>query len=591
MSDMRRLVAAVCLIIAIIATALLAVENPIDAIVLTAVNGGKKQIEQTTVGTSNQYQHDLGKNPDGLGTQPYPRSLDDGRMVEDTDAPTRKHVGRNGVLTEREMTMARMAWKYFENFTQEQTGLANSVGNYPSTTLWDTASYLSGLVSAYELGIIDKFEFDRRIFSVLKTFRRLNLFRGELPNKVYHTKTGDKVDYTNKPGEIGFSALDIGRFLVWMRILKNRYPYLGNSIDNVLLRWNYCNVVREDGTLIGARLNDKKETMYVQEGRLGYEEYAAKGFGLWGFDTKEASKSEPYGLINIHGVQVPYDSRDPRIFHASNYVVTEGYILDGMELNWDLADDVYSSDELHTEGWRAEFANRIYLAQQRRFELTGYMSARSEHQVKGKPYFVYDTLYANGYPWNTVTPRGDYSPEKAAVATKAAVGIWALWDTEYSRLLFDAVAELYDPEKGLYEGLYENGDGPILIHTANNNGITLAGLLYKLQGKILTPPIEGAEVWFTSYRDMEIRKRRCLPDPPESTNCSTKCIGQCALQSFNYSLPFDQYQLCKPVSADHWYPGCPTCKVEPAATCGVPPSELRTVLAGRPGEFCSRRVD
>ena len=52
--------------------------------------------------------------------------------------------------------MAQVAWKYFENNTQPETGLANAVDKYPSTTMWDTASYLGALVSAYELGIIEQ---------------------------------------------------------------------------------------------------------------------------------------------------------------------------------------------------------------------------------------------------------------------------------------------------------------------------------------------------------------------------------------------------------------------------------------------------
>ncbi|MEO0358046.1 MAG: DUF3131 domain-containing protein, partial [Pseudomonadota bacterium] len=155
------------------------------------------------------------------------------------NAYVRNFTARRGLLTDREMTAARVAWRYFENFTQENTGLANSVGNYPSTTLWDTASYVAGAVAAYELCIIEKPEFDQRIMRLLTTIKGLDLFRGEMPNKVYHTQTGAKVDYTNKPGEIGFSALDIGRFLVWMRILKNRYPYMANTIDSVLLKWDY----------------------------------------------------------------------------------------------------------------------------------------------------------------------------------------------------------------------------------------------------------------------------------------------------------------------------------------------------------------
>jgi hypothetical protein len=61
----------------------------------------------------------------------------------------RPYKPRHGPLTPEEMEIARRAWDYFTSFTQEKTGLANSVGRYPSTTLWDTASYVSGAVSAY----------------------------------------------------------------------------------------------------------------------------------------------------------------------------------------------------------------------------------------------------------------------------------------------------------------------------------------------------------------------------------------------------------------------------------------------------------
>ena len=431
----------------------------------------------------------------------------------------RPYRARRGFLTERELRAAQIAWGYFEKFTQESTGLANSVGAYPSTTLWDTASYISGLVAAYELNLIEKPEFDSRIFKLLTTFRWLKLFRNELPNKVYNTKTGQQVDYTNKQGEIGYSALDIGRFLVWMRILRNRYSYLANSIDNLLLRWDFSNVIDEDGVLYGAHIDkDTQKTIYSQEGRLGYEEYAAKGFALWGFKPYFAHRAEPYLTTNILDVRVPYDGRDPRVFHSQNYVVTESYMLDGLELNWDMPYDDVTSDRVHSDGWRAEFADRIYMVQHNRFEREGYLTARSEHNVKGPPYFVYDTIFSDGYPWNTVTPRGDYSPDHAAVATKAVFGLWALWDTYYTDILYEAIIALYDPERGFYEGLYEGGNGHIEIQTANNNGILLAALLHKVQGRILTPGDGGSEVWYTRYRDRDTRIRKNLPDPPKQSD-------------------------------------------------------------------------
>lgn len=77
------------------------------------------------------------------------------------------------------------------------------------------------MTAARELGIIDKAEFDRRMLKFLATLNKLDLFRNELPNKAYNTISGQKVNYQNKPGEIGFSALDIGRMLIWLKVIRS----------------------------------------------------------------------------------------------------------------------------------------------------------------------------------------------------------------------------------------------------------------------------------------------------------------------------------------------------------------------------------
>jgi hypothetical protein len=76
-------------------------------------------------------------------------------------------------------------------------------------------------------------------------------------------------------------------------------------------------------------------------------------------------------------------------------------------------------------------------------------------------------------------------PQFAAVSLKAALGMWVLWRSPYTDRLFEAIAAQSDPARGFYEGLLENGKGPIRAFTANNNGIMLEALLYKAQGKLL----------------------------------------------------------------------------------------------------------
>ena len=397
------------------------------------------------------------------------------------------HPGRNGALTPRELAMAKTAWAYFDDNYQPGTGLVNAASGFPSTTMWDTASYLGALVSAKELGLITAELFDQRVTKLLNTLKALPFFNDELPNKAYDTRTITKVNYDNRQGEVGFSALDLGRLLVWLKIVKERYPAYADAVDRFVLRWNVCNVIDSDGNMRGATVTKggARTFSYLQEGRLGYEEYAAKGFQLWGFDTAGASRHEPYGMTSIFGVDVPHDRRDSRWLGAHNYVVSENYVLDGLEFNWDLGSDRSKDDSVQSDAVGRDFAERVYRVQEARFARTGILTARTEHQLDRAPYFVYDTIFTDGHPWLTIADDGTTHPEAAAVALKSAIGLWTLWNTPYTDRLFTMVSGLSNPHKGFFEGVYEDGRGTIKTFTANSNGVILESLLYKQQGKLL----------------------------------------------------------------------------------------------------------
>lgn len=428
-------------------------------------------------------------------------------------------------LSADELALARTAWRYFEHNTQPATGLVNAAHDYPSTTLWDAASAMAAVVAAHGLGLITPTDADARLAAMLATLRRLPLFRGELPNKAYDTRSAQPVNYANQPAEIGFSALDLGRMLIWLAIVRERYPQHAAAADAVVAGWSFCGVLDTCGSLFGAVPTADGRVLYLQEGRLGYEEYAAVGFGLWGFDVARAAKPEPFAVADISGVRVPYDARDPRELGAHNYVVTESAVLDGMELGWRAADGT-------PVPWRRDFADAIYAAQAARYRQTGILTARTEHQLAGAPYFVYDTVYADGFPWNTITDQGAYVPQYAAVAAKAAVGMWALWDTPYTTELFGAVGALADPATGVLEGRFESGGGRIDTYTANNNGIILEALLYKQQGPLLRDAAHATAGWEATMGDAVNAGARCRPSAGQAARCtgpphpSRACCGE-----------------------------------------------------------------
>jgi hypothetical protein len=373
-------------------------------------------------------------------------------------------------LTQQEQEYARIAWKYFENNYQAETGLVNSVDGYPASTMWDTGSYIMGLISAYKLGVIDEDIFRARLQAVLKTLATIPLFDDELPNKSYNTLTKEMANYDNTPTPrgIGWSAIDIGRLFVPLNIITWNYSEFAPDVRAILARFRFRNVVR-GGSLYGATVGDSAQTEYLQEGRLGYEEYASKSFALMGADVATAMRYDDYlHYETIEGVEVPIDSRSPDRFKAFNYVVSEPYILDGLEFGFDEVS--------------REFAYRVYLAQERRFASTKILTAVSEDNIDEAPYFVYNTVYTGGKAWNCITDAGEDASRFKSLSVKAVFGWHALYDNAYTKQLLQTARTLYDPQKGWYSGLYEKTGAPNKAITCNTNAIILESLAYKRFG-------------------------------------------------------------------------------------------------------------
>ncbi|CAK8722785.1 DUF3131 domain-containing protein [Candidatus Electronema halotolerans] len=374
-------------------------------------------------------------------------------------------------LNSEEREWAKIAWQYFENNWQQETGLVNSVQDYPATTLWDTASYMMALISAYRLEIIAHHTFDDRLSQALLSLDRLPLFADQLPNKSYNTQTLAMTDYANNPSPegIGWSAIDLARLLVPLHIIVWNYPEHAVEVRKLLQRWQWSALVK-NGQLIGAVVRNG-QTEQVQEGRLGYEQYAARAAALLGLDVSIAENAEAYlEFHRQHHIDVPADRRDAKTFDALNYVVSEPYILDGLEFG----------------GGRVmgEFAWRVYRVQEEQHKATGIPTAVSEDHIDQAPYFVYNTVFVNGQFWKAVTDDGKDAEPFKTLSTKAAFGWHALYRTDYTKLLLDNVKNLNDPERGWYAGIYEKNGKPNQVLTANTNGIVLESLAAMQFGRL-----------------------------------------------------------------------------------------------------------
>ena len=384
--------------------------------------------------------------------------------------PTPVQVGKRVRLSVEDQQLARTAWRYFEN-NRLSTGLVSSAADFPATTMWDVGSQLAGMVAARELGFLSPQEFDTWMSQALTSLAKLPLYKGELPNKAYNAKTLIPVDYgkLDTPQEIGFSALDLGRLVRWLDIIAARYPQHAVATKAVTDRWKLERLIK-NGQMMGTDMVSGKETLN-QEGRLGYEQYAAYGLAKLGLSpTKALDVKTEAEFVDVMGVSVPADKRTT--YH--NYVTSEPYILDGLE-----------------SGFKAlpvDYAARLLQAQQHRYRKTNQFTVWTEDNLDQAPWFVYNNVFVDGQPWKTLDPSGNDAGKLRGSSVKAATGWNVLFRNIYTEKVYKGMRWLGDPSRGVFAGFYEETQQPNRALTLNTNGIVLESLLYSDVGLPL-------EVW------------------------------------------------------------------------------------------------
>src|ERR1051325_714583 len=330
---------------------------------------------------------------------------------------------------------AALAWKYLDANYQASTGLVSATPDWPNTTLWDVGGQLVAFHAAKELGFLTQAEFDKRTKTALTTLERVPLFHGIAYTKVYSTTSPT----VGAGGGRGFTATDLGRFLVAMKVLSVTEPQFADQISRVVKRSNFGPIV-SGGYLHGQLTNDNGRVFSFQEGRIGYEQYIARGFKEWGANVEPAlALSRNSKPVTVYGVQILSDTR------FQDRLLSEPFILYGVELG------------MH--GDVEKLASQVLRAQQARFDSTGKITIVSEDASQTPPqYFYYYCVYCNGKPYviDAAEP-GSRVSVAPWVSTKAAFGWHALMPSDYTRKAIAYVQPAADPNRGWASGVTERG--------------------------------------------------------------------------------------------------------------------------------------
>jgi hypothetical protein len=391
---------------------------------------------------------------------------------------------------------AQAAWNYFSANSQPSTGLVSDRSDVKGSTLWGLGDYLTALNAAWAMDIISPKEFDQRIRQLLSALAQIPLYAGELPSRGYDPRTLQPVDYGGNPVPegTGWSSLDVGRLLTSLYNLKTDHPEYTEVVDQIALDWSYLRVVRE-GILSSANVTKDKSGRLVPrinpETHLGYEEYAARGFQLWGFNVDKSAVGGEYKTTSVEGVEVPIERlRKDTKSKVNQYTVSNPFLLYALEFGLD-------------PKMRSLFT-AVYQAQAQRYLKTETLTASATTLIERQPYTIHSSIIGQNQPWAALDDDGKILPEGRLVSSAVAFAYYALLPKDtYAQELIKATTDLYNPLLGFYEGFYEKTGKTALGSTSSTNSMILQSLLYTAtkQQPLLRPNTDMKSPWWRVVAD------------------------------------------------------------------------------------------
>lgn len=360
---------------------------------------------------------------------------------------------------------ARSAWAYVERHYVASTGLVDATSGYPYATIWDVASGLAALYAAHDLKFVNDSVYDARMRRMLATLRTMDVVDGAAFNKVYSTRSASMIGRDQQPSARGYgwSTTDLGRLLVWLKIVAETQPAYAADAAAVVKRLDFTRLVA-GGYLWGQDFDATWKPHRYQEGQIGYEQYAASGFAAWGANVERALRLEENSLpISVMGHTLYADAR------GRDRLTSDPIVLMGLELGWDPAME--------------QFARTLLGVQETRYRRTGLVTMVAEDSIGQPPdFFYYYNAFTNRRAFGVdVQRRGAYIDQPRWVSAKAAVAWHALLPGPYTRLAMQTVARART-SSGWDSGVFEGTSTSTGSQNINTAAVILTAALYERRG-------------------------------------------------------------------------------------------------------------
>ena len=355
------------------------------------------------------------------------------------------------------MSLATNAWQYFQvgNGVNSATGLHASGQGYPYFTDWDLGVYIQAIIDAEKLGIISNngtYGADWRFNKILAFLETRPLTSDGQPYDRYCTDDGQNQDDSVQV------ATDAGNLLVALNNLKDYRPDLASSIDYIVYnRTNYgpeCEVV----SALAGSVNI-------------YDYYVACGFAdFWPSQFSSEANTILNNIVNAPAVE------------------TYGVALPEAKVTSELLLLSIFNFQQPAAGL-LNLSRQVYLAEEARYNATGKYTAFSEGNiggVNGVTYVWEWVVLPNGSTWVIEKDETSVISVTPVVYLKVAVGLDAIYNTNYTQSMVDAIEPVSLTNSGYRDGVNENGQ---VVSTVidKTNGLILAAALYAINNNVSAP--------------------------------------------------------------------------------------------------------
>ncbi|MEM3871157.1 MAG: DUF3131 domain-containing protein [Nitrososphaeria archaeon] len=408
---------------------------------------------------------------------------------------------------------ASIAWKYFQPGVgvNPTTGLNYAKDSYHYITDWDLGTYLMAVLDAERIGLISaegEWGADYRINKIINFLKTRKLTDVGVPYWWYNSENGQPVT-----SQGATNPSDSGRLLISLYILKQLKPKFAEDVNEIVSRTNYIRLAQQCHT----------------NGFYAY--YIAHGFSLFGLNTPNVEQALNFieRIPSMQQVQVYSESL------PATEITMEPILLSIFELEL--------PQNFH------EWAYKVYKVQEERYLAKNKLTAFTEGAHDGQPSYVYEWIVlSKDKIWYICSPQGETANIPPIVYAKAALGMHAVWNTDYTQKLVNYVVRSAS-NRGFYEGV--NEDGRIIIAlTDKTNAMIISAARYAIEksGATITIPSTTTTTTTESTTSVTtITTTTATTTQPTSTTTSTSSYTTTSIQGYNIKVKVLDWDKTDPI--------------------------------------------